>query len=217
MLSGISSMAMRQVLAELEVTYDERVALAAAGGVEVERRIEAGEAFDFVVLAADAIDRLAAAGRVDAGTRIALARSRVAIAVVTGALRPRIDSADAVRAALAGARAVGYSTGPSGRHLLRLVEQWGIAPRLVQAPPGVPVGTLIARGEVDIGVQQMSELVGVPGVDVVGALPRDIEEITVFAGAVCASASRRDAAKAWLAYCASPATAGIKQRHGLDG
>ena len=99
-----------------------------------------------------------------------------------------------MRDAVLAARRIGYSTGPSGRHLARLLERWGIAsaigPRLVEAPPGVPVGTLVARGDVDLGLQQLSELMHVPGVDVVGVLPPEIQEVTVFAGAVCARSAQ---------------------------
>lgn len=216
-LSAISSMAMRQVLAELVEAYgpQEAIALEAAGGVDVLRRIEAGEAFDVVVLAREAIDRLAAGGRVDPASRVDLARSRAALAVRAGAPHPRIDTGAAVRDALAGAR-VAYSTGPSGRHLLRLVERWGIAPRLVEAPPGIPVARLLACGEADIGMQQASELLGQPGIAVIGVLPPEIEEVTVFAGAVGSASARRDGATGFLAHCASPAAAAAKRRHGME-
>ena len=132
------------------------------GGVDAARRVSDGEPFDFVVLAADAIEKLAAAGRVDPGSRTDLARSGVAIAVAAGASRPDIGTESALRDAVLHARSIGYSTGPSGTHLVRLFERWGIAeaiaPRIVQASPGVPVATLVARGEVELGFQQLSEL-----------------------------------------------------------
>ena len=223
-ITGISSMAMRQVLAELIAAYEQqsgqRASVESVGGVDAARRIEAGEPFDFVVLASQAIDRLADAGRVDPGTRIALAQSRVAIAVAVGAPRPAISSETAVREALLAARRIGYSTGPSGRHLAGLIERWGIASaigeRLVEAPPGVPVGALLARGDVDLGFQQLSELMHVPGVDVVGTLPPEIQEITVFSGAVCVASARPASASALLSYFASPDTGPIKRRHGME-
>jgi molybdate transport system substrate-binding protein len=195
-ITGISSMAMQRVLAELVRDYGIRsgcsVVIEAVGGVDASRRVGAGEAFDFVVLAAEAIDRLAAGGRVVAGSRTDLARSDIAIAVVAGAARPGIDGESAVRDAVLRARAVGYSTGPSGDHMLRLLERWGAiggaAPRLVQAAPGLPVSTLLARGDVDLGFQQLSELIDVPGVDVVGPLPSPIQQSTVFSAALCTDA-----------------------------
>ncbi len=223
-IAGISSMATRHVLSELATAYERRsgqgVAVESVGGVDAVRRIEAGEAFDFAVLAAPAIDKLAAAGRVDPDTRIDLARSRVAIAVRAGARRPDLGSGQTVRDAVLAAYSVGYSTGPSGQHLARLLERWGIgntvAPRLVEATPGVAVGTLVARGDVEIGFQQLSELVHLPGIDVVGTLPPDIQEITVFAGAVCVSSARRAAAQALLYFCASPEADAAKRRHGME-
>ena len=163
------------------------------GGVDAARRVDDGEAFDFVVLAADAIEQLAAGGRVDPGSRTDLARSGVAIAVAAGAPRPDVGSESAVRDAVLRARSIGYSTGPSGAHLVRLFERWGIAdaiaPRIVQAPPGVPVGTLVARGDVELGFQQLSELMHLPGIDVIGLLPPEIQVVTVFSAAVCTAST----------------------------
>ena len=223
-ISVISSMAMREILAELarghQETTGERVVVESIGGVDATRRVEVGERFDLVVLAAEAIVRLADTGHVDPDTRTDLARSGVAIAVRAGARRPPHASERDVRDALLAAGKVGYSTGPSGRHLQRLLDRWGvaetIAPRLVQAPPGVPVGTLVARGDVDLGFQQLSELINVPGVDVVGPLPPEIQEITVFSAAVCVASARPAAAKMLLSRFASADTVAIKRRHGME-
>jgi molybdate transport system substrate-binding protein len=223
-ITGISSMATRRVLAELGAAYErqsgQRVVVESVGGVDAARRVEGGEAFDFVVLAAPAMDKLAAAGRIDADTRVDIARSRVAIAVPAGARRPDLTSGQAVRDAVLAARKIGYSTGPSGRHLTNLFERWGIAatiaPRTVEAPPGVAVGALVARGDVDLGFQQLSELMHLPGIDVVGTLPPEIQEITVFSGAVCVSSARRAAARALLSFCTSPAADAAKRDHGME-
>ena len=223
-ITGISSMATRNLLAELVEEYarrvGERVAIESVGGVAAARRVQEGEPFDIVVLAADAIERLAADGRIVPGSRVDLARSGVAIAVVAGAPRPDISTAAALREAVLAARNVGYSTGPSGTQLMLLFERWGIAetlaPRLVQAPPGVPVGTLIARGEVELGFQQLSELMHLPGIDVIGALPADVQIVTVFSAAVCAASEQREAAQALLAFLASPEAARAKLDHGME-
>jgi molybdate transport system substrate-binding protein len=223
-ITGISSMATRHVLAELAGAYEQqsqqRVAIESVGGVDAARRVEAGEAFDFVVLAADAIERLAVAGCVDPGSRSDLARSGVAIAVAAGAGRPDVADELAVRQAVLDARSIAYSTGPSGAHLLRLLERWGItetiAPRIVQAPPGVPVGTLVARGDADLGFQQLSELMHLPGVDVVGLLPREIQVMTTFSAAVCSASTRPEAAKALLSFLALPEADAAKRRHGME-
>jgi molybdate transport system substrate-binding protein len=144
----------------------------------------------------------------------------VAAAVKAGAPHPDLSSGDAVKRAILAAGKVGYSTGPSGVYLAELFAQWGIAEtlasRLVQSAPGVPVGTLVASGEVALGFQQMSELVGLPGIDIVGALPADIQIITVFTAARCTPSTQPDAVKAFFAYVNRPETVATKRRHGLE-
>jgi molybdate transport system substrate-binding protein len=188
--------------------------------VDAARRVQDGERFDFVVLAADAIHRLATAGCVDPVGCFDLARSGVAIAVAAGAPRPDIGTELAVRQAVLAARSIGYSTGPSGAHLVRLFERWGIAEtvasRIVIAPPGVPVGQLVARGEVALGFQQSSELMHFAGIDVIGALPPEIQLVTVFTAALCTGSTRREDADALLTFLASPAADAAKRRHGME-
>lgn len=215
-------MATREVLAELLGTFDasQRIVLESVGGVDAARRVRAGEAVDAVVLAADVIDQLEGEGRIVAGSRVDLARSGVSVAVRAGAPRPDIGSEDAVRHAVQVARSVSYSTGPSGVHLARLFERWGIADavksRIVQAPPGVPVGRLVAEGKVELGFQQQSELMHLENVEVLGPLPPAIQIVTTFSAGVAATSARRDDVRALLAYMASPAAAAAKRRHGME-
>ena len=223
-LKGVSSMAARYVLADAAAAYEARkgrsVSIESVGGVEAARRVEAGEAFDFVVLAADALERLAASGRLAPGSHVGIACSGVAIAVRAGAAHPDISTEDAVRRAVLAARNVGYSTGPSGNALMALFERWGIAPaiapRLVKAPAGVPVGELVARGEVALGFQQLSELRPMGGIEIVGPLPDAIQVVTTFAGAVCAASARPEAAHAFLDFASSPEVDAIRTRHGME-
>jgi molybdate transport system substrate-binding protein len=223
-IAGICSIATRHLLAELAVAYEQQtgqpVTVTSAGGVDVLRRVQNREPFDFVSQAADAIGRLAADGHVDPGSRVDLARSGVAVAVPAGAPRPDLATGEAVRRAVLSASKVGYSTGPSGVHLARLFAQWGIAEtiaaRLVQAPPGIPVGTLVGRGEVALGFQQMSELVGLPGIDIVGPLPPDIQVITVFSAARCSVSTRADDVRAFFAFLTRSDADAAKRRHGLE-
>jgi molybdate transport system substrate-binding protein len=153
------------------------------------------------------------------GSRVDLVQSAVAVAVPAGAPVPDIGSAAALRAAVLAAPSIGYSTGPSGTALLALFQRWGIAdqvaPKLVQARAGVPVGSLVASGTVALGFQQRSELLGLAGLQLLGDLPADCAIQTIFSGAVAATSTRPDAVRALLAWLASPATAEAKQRHGM--
>ena len=220
----ISSMATRQVLADLvglfQGTSDQPVATEAIGGVDAAKRVQAGEPFDVVVLAADAIDRLVDAGSIVPGSRVDLVRSGVAIAVRAGAPRPDIGSEEALKRAVLAARTVGYSTGPSGVQLAKLFERWGIAEairaRLVQAPPGVPVGSLVADGRVDLGFQQLSELMHLRGIDVLGPLPPAIQIITTFSAGLAATSQQPEAARALIHFMASAATASAKRDNGME-
>jgi len=223
-ITGISSMATRQMLAELAGAYRRQsgvgVVFESVGGVDAARRVQAGEPFDVVVLAADALDKLAVAGCVHADSKTDLARSAVAIAVRAGSAQPDIGSQEALRRAVLSARTLGYSTGPSGVALMQLFARWGVVDtlrsRIVQAPPGVPVGRLVADGEVELGFQQLSELMNVPGIDVLGSMPSGCEIVTTFSAGLCAASAQPEAARALLAYMRSPAAADAKRRHGME-
>lgn len=217
-------MATRQLLAELAEAYQRQggtsVRFESVGGVDAARRVQAGEPFDLVVLAADAIDALVASGRAIAASRADLVRSEVAVAVRAGAPRPDIGTEQALRHAVLAASRIGYSTGPSGSALLGLFERWGLAetlkPRIVQAPPGVPVGALVARGEVQLGFQQRSELMHLDGIELLGPMPAPVQIVTVFAAARCAASTHSEAVSALLQFLRSPAAAELKRRHGME-
>jgi molybdate transport system substrate-binding protein len=220
----ISSMATKGFLVDIAAQYaretGRRVTLEAAGGVEIVRRVKAGEAVDVVVLAADAIDRLTTDGRIAAGSRVDLVKSGISVAVRRGAQTPDIGSEAALKRAVLAAKKLSYSTGPSGVYLEKLFARWGIAgeiePRVVRAPPGVPVGLLIARGDAELGFQQLSELIHLQGIDVVGALPPEIQLVTTFSAGVSVTSTQGEASRAALTYMASPAAAQAKRKNGLD-
>jgi molybdate transport system substrate-binding protein len=220
----ISSMATRQLLADLvtqfRLTSAYEVSTESVGGVDAAKRVQAGEPFDVVVLAADAIERLIEAGKIVPGSRVDLVRSGVAIAVRSGAARPDIGSEEAVKRAVLAAGSLGYSTGPSGVHLARLFERWGIADaiqaRTVQAPPGIPVGSLVADGKVELGFQQLSELMHLPGIDVLGPLPRSIQIVTTFSAGLSVLSTQPKAVGEMLEFMASPAAAAAKRRNGME-
>lgn len=221
----VSSMATREVLSELVAAYagiagTPPVQLQSAGGVDVAHRVQAGEAVDIVVLASGAIDQLIGGGSLRDGSRVDLARSAMAVAVRAGGPRPDIGSEEALRQAVMAARSLGYSTGPSGNHLLKLFERWciqdQIASRIVQAPPGVPVATLVARGDAELGFQQLSELLHVPGVEVLGPMPGATQSITTFCAGVSAACTRLREVGALLEFLCGPQADAIKGRHGME-
>lgn len=227
-MRAISSMATRHLLGDLLATASAAgqppVELTSVGGVDAAARVADGESFDLVILADDALRRLAADGRVDADTVTPLVLSQVAAAIPAEGEEPAAraegsafpDTAG-LRAALRAADRIGYSTGPSGTALIRMIEAWGLkdelGPRLVQARPGVPVAALLARSEVGLGLQQLSELVGQPGIRILGVLPADSAIDTVFSGAVATAAADPAGAAALLAFLASAEAAPVKAAH----
>ena len=223
-LALISSKATQKLLGELLGQYRQAhpgaaLALESVGGVDAAKRVQAGEALDIVLLAGDAIDKLIAGGHAVAGSRVDWVRSSTAIAVRAGASLPDIASEAALKAAVLAAPSIGYSTGPSGMALLRLLERWGLRERLehrlVQARPGLPVGQLVAQGEASLGFQQLSELLHLPGITVVGEMPTAVAIDTVFSSALVTGCRDTASARQFLAFLASDATAAAKQRHGM--
>lgn len=223
-LTLISSMATKALLADLVAAFsaqrpDIAVAVTSVGGVDAAKRVVAGEAFDIVALASDAIEKLAASGHVVADTRVDLVHSAVAVAVPAGAPVPDITTEAALKTAVLAAPTLGYSTGPSGVQLAKLFERWGmaqqIAARIVTPPPGISVASLVAKGEVALGFQQLSEMTGVPGIRVIGGLPEAVQIVTTFSAARSSVSQQAAAVQAFLAFAASPATAELKQRHGM--
>jgi molybdate transport system substrate-binding protein len=223
-LRMISSMATRQVLADLIAAHEQAggaaTVLEAVGGVDAARRVQQGEAFDIVALASNPLSQLESAGKTVAGSTVALVRSGVSVAVPAGAAQPDISTEQALKTAVMAAPTLGYSTGPSGTHLVNTFERWGILesirPRIVQAPPGVPVARLVAQGDVALGFQQLSELLHVPGISIVGPLPPGVQVMTTFAAALAATCTQPEAAKALLAFMASPAADEAKRRQGME-
>lgn len=221
----IASMATRSLLVDVAAAWrgdhaDTPVSIEAAGGVDVARRVAAGEPFDIVVLAAEAIDRLIAGGHLPGGDRTAFAVSPLTVAVAAGAPHPAIDTEEALRDAVLRAKRIAISTGPSGTAVRHLLKRWGITrsveERLVQAPPGVPVGTLLARGDADLGFQQRSEFIGLAGIDILGGMPDGLAVETTFTACATSSADP-SIVLPFLRFLNAPCLDAAKRRHGLSG
>src|SRR5256885_2682691 len=209
-----------ELLPGFEKTTGNKVTTNWGGVTEVAKRVADGETADIVILPVAQIDGLIARGRLISGTRIVVAKSGVGVAVKSGAPRIDISSGDAVRKALLAAKSIAYSTGPSGAHMADLIRKWGIADQLkdkiVISPADTPVGVVVARGGAEVGFQQVSELLHVKGIDYLGPLPADVQEVTVFAAALHKSAAAPDAAKALMKFLRAPAASPIIRKTGMD-
>jgi molybdate transport system substrate-binding protein len=220
-LSGLSSMATRHILADLardyEASHGTRVEIRSMGGVEAAKSVRAGGATDIVVLASKVMASLGTEGHlVKSGTRD-FARSEIGVAVRAGSALPSLASEQAVKQAMLDARKICYSTGPSGDHLKALCEKWAIPlTRTLVAPPGAPVATLVANGDAELGFQQLSELIGQPGIEVVGPLPPEIQAVTVFSAGISTMSLDPEGARAFVAYLVSVETEKAKRRHGME-
>ena len=191
-----------------------------AGTVDVLKRLEGGEVVDLVILAAPDIDNLIKQGKIVPGSGVPLLRSDVGVCVRAGAPRPDISTPDAVKRTLLAVKSIGYSSGPSGTYLLGLFQRMGIADEMkakaTVPPPGVAVGDLVARGEVELGFHQVSELLPVAGIDYLGPLPAAIQGTTVFTGGIHASAAQPGAAGSLVKFLASPEAVPVIRKKGME-
>ena len=181
--------------------------------------IAKGATGDLAVLTDEAIDALIRSGKVVAGSRVDLARSAIGIAVRAGAAKPDIGSPQALKAALLAARSVSYSkTGISGVYFPTVLARLGIADaiRIVIPPPGTPVGEVVARGDAEIGVQQISELLPVAGIAIVGPLPAELQKLTVFSAGLFVGAPEPEAANALVRILTSAAARALYERKGME-
>src|SRR5215470_1845606 len=180
-----------------------------------------GASGDLAILSDEAIDDLIRQGRIVSGSRVDLARSAIGIAVLKGAPKPDIGSADALKNALISARTISYSkTGISGVYFPTVLERLGIAAQVASKTmiptPGILVGDLVAKAEAELGVQQISELLPVPGIEIIGPLPSELQKLTVFSAGLFVDASEPQAAKALVALLTSPAARAVYVRKGLE-
>jgi molybdate transport system substrate-binding protein len=186
-------------------------------------RLARGEAADLVILDGGAVDKLEQKGLMREGSKVELAKSQVGMVVKEGAAKPDISSVEAFKRTLLAARSIAYSDSGSGTYLstvlfakLGVADQIAGKSRKVRGPPsGEPVAAVVARGEAEIGFQQVSELLHVPGVSFVGALPAELQPGFSFAGAVTKNARQPEAAAALLRYLASPEAGATITRKGL--
>ncbi|PYR34658.1 MAG: hypothetical protein DMF93_23110 [Acidobacteria bacterium] len=191
-----------------------------SGPTGIAARLDRGEAIDVVIVSDRDLEQLMRAGRIRAGTRVDLARSAIGMAVRRGAPKPDIGSVDALRRTLLNAASIAYSASVSGRYLsTELFQQLGVADQVLPKSRRIEterVGDVVARGEAEIGFQQISELVPVAGIDLVGPLPPEVQRVTVFAAGVGAAAANPALAKRFIEFLASPAAADVIRKTALE-
>jgi molybdate transport system substrate-binding protein len=212
--------AYNQIVPRFEKSSGHKVVTIWAGTSDMMKRIGGGEVVDLAIVSAATIDELTRQGRLVAGSRTDVAKSGIAVAVRPGAARIDLSSGETVKKALLAANSIAYSSGPSGVYLADLFRKWGIADeiksKVTVIAPGLPVGDLLARSEVEIGFQQVSELLAIKGIDYLGPLPPDIQIVTVFAAALHVQASAPDAAKALVKFLTSPESVQTIKKAGLE-
>jgi molybdate transport system substrate-binding protein len=183
--------------------------------------IRKGATGDLAILTDEAIDGLIRQGKMVAGSRVDLVRSAIGVAVRDGGPKPDIASAAALKQSLLSARTISYSkTGISGVYFPTVLERLGIAEQVASKvlipPSGVPVGEVVAKGDAEIGVQQISELLPVPGIEIVGPLPPELQKVTVFSAGMFVGVTDPQAAKALVALLTSAAARPVYQRKGME-
>jgi len=211
---------MLDIAPALQSTQAVHLAMTFGSTVGLRKEIEGGAGGELAILTAEAIDQLTAGGKVAAGSRVDLARSGIGLAVRQGARKPDIGSPDALRSALLAARSVAHSkTGMSGIYFPTVLAELGISkemqPRMIVPESGVAIGELVATGEAEIGIQQISELLPVAGIEIVGPLPQPLQKITTFSAGVLATAADTRAAAA-LAKLIATASRPLLEAKGLE-
>ncbi len=190
------------------------------GSESIPSRLERGEAVDVVIVADDALNQMIKDGRVLADSRVELARSGIGMAVRAGAPKPDISTLDALRRTLLQAKSIAYSASVSGLYLTtELFQRLGIADQVLAKSRRIDrerVGAVVARGEAEIGFQQISELLPVPGIEYVGPLPPEVQRVTVVSAGIAAGSKNADAARALIRFLASSDAASTVAKSGLE-
>lgn len=216
--------AVKEIFLELAPQFESssgnKVTATWTGSADIRKRINAGEAFDLVIVGAPDIDAFIKDGKVAPGSRVDIAGSGVEVAVKAGTPKPDISSGDAVRKALLSANVVAFSIGASGVYIQRLFERMGIAEQMKakskQPAPGMRVAQYLASGEADIGFQQVSELVHETGIDFLGPLPPDIQKVTVYSSGIPTGSNASGSAKALQTFLSAPAAAPVIKKNGME-
>jgi molybdate transport system substrate-binding protein len=225
MISGGLTAAYKALVPEFERTTGHKVLTAYGPSMgtttnAIPVRLERGEPADVLIMVGYALDDLAKNGKVISDSRVELVKSPIGVAVKSGAPKPDISTADAVKQALLAAKTVAYSDSASGVYVsTEMFDKLGIKEAMqgkARKIPATPVGEIVARGEAEIGFQQVSELKPVEGIDIVGPLPAELQRITTFSAGIASISKEPDAGKALIKFLASPAARTEIVKSGMD-
>ena len=209
-----------ELLPQFEKATGNKVTVEWSGSPDIQKRIVAGEAADVVILGNSGTEELIRQGKVVPGSRTNFARSGVGVAVRQDAPTPDISSADAVKNAVLAAKSVAYSAGASGAYIVNMFQKMGILDeakaKAATVKPGESVGAVVARGDAEIGFQQISELIPVRGIRYLGPLPPEIQNVTVFSGSVHSGTKELDVATALIKFLTAPAAIAVLTKHHLE-
>lgn len=218
--SGATKEVYLELIPQFEGETGHKTVTTWSGTADIKKRIADGEVYDVVIASAPDIDSFIQQGKIVGGSRTDLMKSGIGVAIRAGAPKPDISSSEALKGTLLAAKTIGYSTGPSGVYILALLDRMGIADqvksKLKQTPSGVRIGTIIASGEAEIGFQQVSELIHEPGIDYLGPLPSEVQNVTVFSAGIHSVASQPEAAKKLVKILTGPTAATVIRKHGMD-
>jgi molybdate transport system substrate-binding protein len=225
MISGGLTAAFKALVPEFERTTGNKVLIAYGPSMgttvnAIPVRLERGEPADVLIMVGYALDDLVKQGKVVADSKVDLVKSPIGIAVKSGAPKPDISSAEAVKRALLAAKTIAYSDSASGVYVsTEMFAKLGITDAMkdkARKIPATPVGEIVASGEAEIGLQQISELKPVSGIDIIGPLPDDLQKITVFSAGIATVSKEPDAGKALIKFLASPAARTEIVKSGMD-
>lgn len=223
-LKIIAPNAVKEAVVEIGTRYSKdtntKVSFTWTGSEAIAKRVGEGDVHDVVLTTSAGIDRLAGLGKLDATTKTNFSRSAVAAAIRSGLPRPDISSVDGLKKALLDAKSIAISSGASGRYLEELFQKLGVSgeikPKIRQPPSGAQIGDMLARGEADLGFQQVTELIHAKGFEYLGTLPAEVQNYTVWSAAVHVQAGDANRARAFVSALTAPAFAPELRKIGLE-
>jgi molybdate transport system substrate-binding protein len=217
LISNALASVMKELTPQFERTSGHTLKVTLGPTNPLKAQIEKGEAFDLTVLGSDAVDDLMKQGKLAAGSRADIARSQMGVAIRQGAPKPDISTTDAFKRMLLNAKSIGFTPdGLSGSHMLAVFARLGITDEMKPKARNGRGAELVSSGEAEIGITQVSEILGIPRVELAGPLPAEVQQYTVFPAAISSNAKQRDAANALVKFLASPEAARVLKAKGLE-